>query len=265
MDVPSVSPIRAQTAEYIGIQGPALTKIERGQQRCSTAYLKLLLQLYGVGSPHSDALERLLREANERGWWAVYGDTVPEWFQQYVGMESAADEIWSYESELVPGLLQTPGYVRAIARGTRPDSTEEDLRRSVEFRQARQGRLDGNQAIRLHVILNEAVLLRQVGGAGVLRDQLNYLLAAAQFPNVTIQVMPFTSGAHAAMKGSFTMLRFPDDMQMNTVYVEMEGAAAYRERPRELDRHKVIFTQLRDTALDAQMSSALITELVKQL
>lgn len=164
---------RDEAAQYIGVRSPTISRIELGRHAIRPANIKLLLHLYRVESPASDALLRLASEANQRGWWTFYGETVPDWFSNYVGLEAGAAEIWSYESEFVPGLFQTTDYVRAITAAAQPDSTSEDIERYVRFRKARQDRLTGDTPPKLLTVINDAVIRRVVGDADVMRDQFH--------------------------------------------------------------------------------------------
>lgn len=246
--------------QWLGIPGTAISKMETGKQRVTSAYLKLLLQLYDVGSPHSEALERLRRESSQRGWWAAYGDTVPNWFADYIGMETAAAEVWTYESEFIPGLLQTPQYTEAINVALNPTRTHDEIQRIVQLRASRQKRLTSDEPLTLRAIINEAALRREVGGADVMRAQAERIVEVAQLPNVTVQVLPFSAGAHRGMRGAFTALRFPEE-PMNTVYLELDGAALYLEAPSEIKRYANTFERLTSLALDADSTVELLTQI----
>lgn len=248
-----------EAARWVGVLTTAISKMENGKQRVSPAYLKLLLQLYDVGSPHADALFQLARESGQRGWWVSYGDSVPVWFADYVGMETAAAEVWTYESELVPGLLQTPAYTEAVTRSANPNLPPDRVDQAVAFRQARQRRLTSDDPVRVHAVLNEAVLRRTVGGPEVMAEQLDRLVAVAALPNVTVQVLPFAAGAHPAMIGSFATLRFPAE-PMNTVYIELDGGAAYLEKPAEVARYAATFERLARQALTEEDSATWLTD-----
>lgn len=235
-------------AVWLGIPATSISKIETGKQRVTSAYLKLLLQLYEVGSPHAEALDQLRRESDQRGWWADYGKTVPAWFGDYLGMETVAAEVWTYESEFIPGLLQTPEYTEAINVGGDPTEAE----RMVQLKTARQQRLtSSDDPLILHAVINEAALRREVGGPEVMDDQALHLAELSTLPNVTVQILPFNVGAHPGMLGAFTALRFPEE-PMNTVYLELYGAALYVESPPEVKRYTNIFEQLARLSLDAK-------------
>lgn len=255
---------REEAAQYIGVRSPTISRIELGRHAIRPANIKLLLHLYRVESPASDALLRLASEANQRGWWTFYGETVPDWFSNYVGLEADAAEIWSYESEFVPGLFQTTDYVRAITAAAQPDSTSEDIERYARFRKARQDRLTGNTPPKLLTVVNEAVIRRVVGDADVMRDQLRYLLQVAEYPHVTLQVLPFAAGAHAAMTGAFIMLRFPEE-EMSTVYVENDRGGLYQERPADLDRYRLVWQQVSNMALRPEETARMIASAADDL
>ncbi|MEY8041646.1 helix-turn-helix transcriptional regulator [Saccharopolyspora cebuensis] len=253
-----------EAAEWVGIRASAISKIENGRQKVNPAYLKLLLQLYGVGSPHAEALHQIAKEASERGWWVSYGSTVPSWFRDYAGMERAAAEICSYEPELVPGLLQTSTYVRALATARQPDVQADELERRIEIRKARQERVTGESPIAIKAVLNEAVVRRIVGGAAVMREQLHYLAEMSELPNISLRLLPFTAGAHASMVGAFSLLRFPEE-PMNTVYVELAHDAIYIERPSDVTGYTVTFEQLADMSESEEGSRELFHQLAHDL
>jgi hypothetical protein len=133
------------------------------------------------------------------------------WFQVYVGLEAEAATLSCYQAEFMHGLLQTRDYARAVHRASLPAATEEAIEQLVEVRMARQELLTSSDAPQLWLVLNEAVLRRVVGGRGVMHEQLTRLAEAASLPTVTLQVIPFSNGAHASMDGSFSVLGFPED------------------------------------------------------
>ncbi|MGH3854160.1 MAG: helix-turn-helix domain-containing protein [Pseudonocardiaceae bacterium] len=248
-------------AEWLEVSPSTLSKIELGRQAIKGTHVRLLAQLYDVGEPDSAALLRLAREANQRGWWATYGDTVPDWVRTYIGLEQDATELWAYESGLVLGLFQTPAYAEAVTAAAHPEMGAEELARWVAFRTARQQRLFGDRALSLRVVLDEAVLHRLVGGPAVMGEQLARLTAVAQLSNVTVAVLPFSAGAHPSIGSAFTLLRFADTLEMNCVYLENDRSALYLERPADVDHYTAVFEQLSKTALSAEESLELIARL----
>jgi transcriptional regulator with XRE-family HTH domain len=257
-----------EAADWTGTTTSTISKIENAKHSVQLAHIKLLLQLYGVEPPESDEILRLAREANQRGWWtsSAYGDTLPKWFRDYVGLEDDAEEIWAYDPELIHGLLQTPNYVRAVVSAARPSCSSADLDRSVDLRQARQDKVYGNQPPKLNVVLGEGALRRAVGGPEVMSEQLDALIQLAKLDHVRLRVLPFDVGAHPAMVSPFILLRFdaePDNMDV--VYLEHDTGALYLERPADIERYTWIFTELGRLALDEQASTALIATVKAQL
>ncbi len=247
-------------AQWTNVPATTISRMEKGKRRVTVTFLKAVLPLYHVGSPQAEALEKLARESSERGWWAAYGDTVPDWFASYLGMETAADELWTYEAEYVPGILQTHRYTEATlaAMGTSSEGSE----KLVAVRSARQKRLSGDNPMTLRAVLNEAVVRRQVGGPDVMREQLEYLAEAAARPNITLQVLPFAAGAHPGMLGPFTALRFPQE-PLNTIYIELDGGAIYWEKPASVERYAATFRRLTDLALNEEDTISLISEALR--
>ncbi|MGH4007845.1 MAG: helix-turn-helix domain-containing protein [Pseudonocardiaceae bacterium] len=247
-------------AQWLGVQDTAISKMENGKQKVSQAYLRLLLQLYEVGSPDAEFLDQLRRESDQRAWFAEYGKTVPSWFNDYLGMETAAVEVWTYESEFVPGLLQIPEYTEAINVALSPDRTPDEIQRLVQLRADRQQRLTSEDPLILRAVINEGALRRQVGGPAVMRSQIRRIAEMATLPNITVQVLPFSAGAHSGMRGPFTALRFPEE-PMNTVYLELYGAALYQEAPSEVNKYTDRFEQLTHQSLDAEGTAQLLDQI----
>lgn len=252
-------------AERCGLSRATISRIESAKQTILPRTVRLLCQTYGVGAPLLDHLLRLAEESEDRGWLVAYSDTTPNWFERFLGEEAEASEIWTYEGEFVPGLLQTANYCRAVRAANSPDLTEDDIERSVEFRLARQELLDRAKPPRLHVVINEGVLCRQIGGPKGMREQLQHLVDVARRPNITLQVLPFKAGAHPGMTGSFTMLHFPVDSGESTIFVEVDSGALYPDRPADFDRYTWIFGRLRDLALSPARSIALVSRLMDEL
>lgn len=255
---------REEAAAYIGVQPPTMSRIELGRQGIRVANIRLLLMLYRVESPESDALLRLASEANQRGWWASYGDTMPDWFRSFVGLESDATEIWTYQPELVPGLLQTPNYVRAVVRGAQETVEPPELERQVELRIARQARLDSDDPPVYRALLNEAVLHRAIGGPAVMAEQLGHLIDMAARPHVTLRIVPFSIGAHPSAGGAFMLLRFRDEPHNGCVYLDNRQGALYLERPADIEDYANAFERTAAVALDVPDSLAILATLREQ-
>jgi transcriptional regulator with XRE-family HTH domain len=250
-----------EAAEWAGTTTSTISKIENAKHSVQLAHIKLLLQLYGIEPPESDEILRLAREANQRGWWtsSAYGDTLPKWFRDYVGLENDAEEIWAYDPELVHGLLQTPGYVRGVVSASQPGCSPAELERFVDLRQARQDKLHEDRPPRLNVVLGEGALHRVVGDADTTSEQLETLIQLGKLDHIHLHVLPFGVGAHPAMVSPFILLRFdtePDNMDV--VYLEHDTGALYLERPADIDRYTWIFTEIIKLAHDEAASAQLI-------
>ncbi|HEX4723544.1 MAG TPA: helix-turn-helix transcriptional regulator [Pseudonocardiaceae bacterium] len=251
-----------EAAVYIGVRRPTISRIENGRHSILPKNVKFLCQLYEVGPPLVDMLIRQAEESAERGWWLSYSDTMPDWFETYVGFEADAREVWTYESEQVPGLLQTEEYVHGQIAARVADEAE--LTRLVGFRLARQRRL-GARPPRLRVVLNEAVLHRPVGGRAEMARQLRYLAEIGREPWATIQVLPFDTGPHRAMAGGpFTLLTLPDETDPNFVYVEHLAGAIYLERSADIARYTGVFEHLNSVALSLESSRRLLLSLAAE-
>ena len=252
-------------AEKSGLSRATISRIESAKQTILPRTVRLLCQTYGVGAPLIDHLAKLAAESDDRGWMLSYSDTTPNWFERYLGEEAEASEIWNYQAEFVPGLLQTAEYCRAVSAVNSPDVTEDEVDRRVELRLARQELLARDKSPHLHLVVNEAVVRRQVGGPAVMREQLRHIGEVAKRSSVTVQVLPFSAGAHPAMTGSFTMLHFPTEGGEPTIFVEVDSGALYPDRPSDFERYTWIFDQLRDLALSPAKSASLLSRVMEEL
>ena len=229
---------REAAGEAIRASEWKIHRLENGQVGFKERDIIDLLRLYQVTDPTEIAeFVALAREANSPGWWQHYGDVLPSWFRTYVDLESAATLIRTYEGQFVPGLLQTDDYIRAVVQGAHLDHTAEDVGRRVRLRMARQTVLTREQPPRLWAVIDEAALRRPVGGREVMRGQLERLVDATKLANVTLQILPFGSGAHPAMAGSFSILRFGDQELPDVVYLEHLTGASYLEKRDEVERY----------------------------
>jgi hypothetical protein len=197
-----------------------------------------LLSLYGLDD--GEERERLLalaREANNPGWWHRYGDVLPSWFHSYLGLEAAAALIRTYELQFVPGLLQTSDYVRAVVQLGRGLISAEEVERRVALRVNRQEILTRPNPVRLWAVVDESVLRRPIGGVKAMMMQLDSLIEATDLPNITLQVMKFDSGGHAATGGAYSILRFPEQDLPDIVYIEHLTSALYLDKLEDLDQY----------------------------
>ncbi|MDA8371404.1 MAG: helix-turn-helix transcriptional regulator [Nocardiopsaceae bacterium] len=251
-------------AESVGLSVSALSRMENGDRKILPRTVRLLAEPLNLTNAQKNELITLAKEAEQHGWWTEYGQAVPKWFDSYVGLEAAADSIRTYENELVHGLLQTPEYARAVYLAAQPHLSEEERERYIELRMARQEVLTSTECPDLWFILNEAVIRRVVGGPAVMRDQLTRILQTAEAPNVRIQVLPYSIGAHAAMDGRFVLLTLPEHTAPDLVYIEYSYGSLYLDRKDDLKRYSWMFEQLRADALAPSTSSSLIRQVMKE-
>ena len=233
-------------AEKLECSASKISRIETGHVGVTPKDTRELLKLYGVDSDQLEALVQLAREARKKGWWHTYNEVFTGAF---VGLEAETSSLRAYQALLIPGLLQTEDYMRAVIRAARPDATDAQVEKRVKARLARQRLLTDPDPPRYWAVIDEAVLCRSVGGPDVMHAQLNWLVARATLPHVTIQVLPFSAGAHAGMEGPFLILGFPEQADPDVVYVDNTTAGIYLEEPAEILRYTLMFDHLRAAAL----------------
>jgi transcriptional regulator with XRE-family HTH domain len=259
-------------AEKLEWSETKLWRIETGQTSLRSHDVELMCRIYAAPPDLTQALMGLAKETKARGWWHAFGDVIPEGFDVYIGLEEAAAELAAYQNELVPGLLQTEQYARALISADNPGVDPEEIDRRVRLRMGRQALIRRQTAPhRLTVVLNEAIVRRPVGGTRVMAAQLDALAEAAALPNVDLRVVPFSAGLHAGvMSGPFVILRFPrngDGMESEpaTVYVDGFTGALYLDKPHEVERYANAFGSIRDAALDEPASLGLISKAAEEL
>jgi len=251
-----------QVAERLECSASKISRIETGQSGATTRDVRDILEVYRVSSDEADTLLQIAREARQKGWWQLFGTVLTG---AYVGLEAAADAVRSYEALVVPGLLQTEDYARAMIRAARPDIDMAEVDQRVRVRMGRQSLLTQDDPLDLWVVLDEAVLHRPVGGKAIMRQQLDHLVASADQPNITLQVLPFAAGAHAGMDGTFTMLLYEEPTNQNVVFAANAAGGLFLEKDEELTRYSFIFDHLRANALRPEESAAMIAALAKEL
>jgi transcriptional regulator with XRE-family HTH domain len=257
---------RAEAAEAIRASEWKIHRLENGQVGFKRRDLVDLLTFYGVTDP--DEVEELLEmaaDANSPGWWQPYGDLLPAWFRAYVDLEAAAALIRTYEGQLIPGLLQTDDYMRALVHGAHLDDSGGEVGRRVRLRMARQMLLTREQPPRLWAVVDEAALRRPVGGLEVMRAQLERLLEVSKLPNVTLQILPFGTGAHPAMGNSFSILRFPDEELPDLVYLEHLTNAVYLDKRPEVERYLDVMELLCDQSEPPAKTEEFINRILSEL
>jgi len=222
-----------------------ISRLELGRVGFKERDVADLLTLYGVNDEaERAALLSLAHQANTPGWWHRYTDVLPAWFHSYVGLEAAATLIRTYEIQFVPGLLQTEEYARAVVLLGHRGAPLAEVDRRIHLRMARQQLLTRPGAPRFWAVVDEAVLRRPIGGAKVMRRQLEALMEATELRNVTLQVIPFEAGGHAAAGGAFAILRFPDQDLPDVAYTEQLTSAFYLDKRADVDQYTEAMNRL---------------------
>jgi hypothetical protein len=241
-----------------------ISRMEHGRVGFKLRDVDDLLTLYGITDEQMrGALLSLARQANAQGWWAQYSDILPDWFETYLGLEAAASLIRTFELQFVHGLFQTEGYARAVTVLGHRAAPEMEIDRRVNLRLTRQELLTTPEPPRVWSIMDEAALRRPVGGWEVMRAQLSHLLDVADLPQVTVQVVPFRRGGHAAAGGSFSVLRFSEPDLPDVVYIEQLTSALYLERRPDVDHYMEIMSRLSAEALTPAGTARLIKEIIR--
>ncbi|RKT18485.1 helix-turn-helix protein [Streptomyces sp. 1114.5] len=236
-----------------------ISRMELGRVGFKERDVADLLTLYGVeAEPERATVLGLVREANASSWWHEYGDVLPGWFQNYLGLEEAATEIHSYEVQFVHGLLQTADYARAVVTAGCHDHGAEEIERRVDVRLKRQSVLTGDQAPQLVAVLDEAALRRPWGGPELMRGQLDRLLELGELPNVRLQVLPLGNAGLSAESGAFTVLGFAEPELSDVVYLEQFTTALYLDKPAEVAEYRHAMDDLLADSLDPQNTRELL-------
>ncbi len=254
-----------QAAYEIRASRSKISRMEHGRVGFKIRDVDDLLTLYGVHDEQVRArLRAVAEQANTPGWWSKYDDILPDWFEAYLGLEGAASVIRTFDLQFVYGLFQTEAYARAVTSLGHKTASAEEIDRRVSVRLKRQGVLTSPEPPQVWSVMDEAVLRRPVGGRKVMRDQLTHLIEVASLPQVTIQVVPFARGAHAAAGGSFTVLRFAEPEVPDVVYIEHLTSALYLDSLEDVEHYLEVMNDLSTEALTPARSAALLAEITKQ-
>lgn len=247
-----------EVGEKLECSASKVSRIETGHVGVTPRDARDMLALYGITGDEQEALVQLAREARKRGWWHAYNEVFTGTF---VGLEADASSLRAFQALLVPGLLQTERYARAVIRALRPDAEDAEIRRRVAARMARQELLSDTPPPEYWAVVDEAVLRRVVDGPEVMAEQLYRMAALAEKPNVTVQIVPFGAGAHPGMEGPFLIMGFPEQADPDVVYVDdSTSSGLYLEEPTDVRRYGLMFDHLRAAALKPDDSVELIAE-----
>lgn len=251
-----------QVAERLLISQPKISLLENGRRLIKPRDVRDLCRLYGVDDQRLvDDLMRLAGESGRQGWWNTYGD-IP--YGAYIGLEAEATAIRTYEPLVIPGLLQTPAYARAVIAGTIPQATVEQAATRLRVRLRRQDRLGvGGDPLRLWAVLDESALRRVVGSREIMREQLEHLTHLGARPHITVQVLPHGVGAHPGVSGQFSLLEFADATDASVVYLERFTSDLYLEKRSDVRLYSDLYAHVQARALSPQRTVRFVTEILK--
>ncbi|MGW0613928.1 helix-turn-helix domain-containing protein [Streptomyces sp. NPDC002788] len=247
-----------EAARLVGWHQSKVSRIETGTSGVKPADVRLLLDVYGVADSQLRELLLVLAGAEDGGgqhhWWHAYRGVLPPTYRDFISLESQATAMRTLETTVVPGLLQTPEYARAVTQAAVENLPEDRIDTLVEVRLARQDVLRADPPLELSAVLDEAVLRREVGGPGVMARQLERLVEAARLPQVRLQVLPFAAGAHIGVTGPFVIFSFPSTSDLDVVVLDHLTSSLYLERKEDLQAYTEAFNALQIHALSPEDS-----------
>ncbi|MBX6766749.1 MAG: helix-turn-helix domain-containing protein [Actinomadura rubrobrunea] len=254
---------RAEAGRLIRGSDSKISRMETGRTGFKERDLADLLALYGVTDEAERAvLLALAEQAGRPGWWQPYHEIIPQWYEMYLGLEQSAEMIRCHESHMIPELLQTPDYARAVLALTHGDEPAETVERRVELRLRRARILERSRPPRLWAMIDEAALRRPFGGAAVMRDQLRRLVEASRLPHVTVQVMPFRAGGYPGVGAPITLLRQPEAELPDVGYLARPNGAEYVDKPEEVDAFRHVLNQMATQAAPADETPRILRAVI---
>ncbi|MFJ9791685.1 helix-turn-helix domain-containing protein [Streptomyces globosus] len=256
-----------QVAERLLVSQSKISRLENGRRSISQRDVRDLCDVYEVEDRRLvESLMQMAKDSRQQGWWHAFGD-IP--YSVYIGLETDAASLRTYEPQMVPGLLQTPEYAHALIRGAVPETSPADVEKRVQVRMHRQKRLsetDNNNPevgpLRLWAVIDEAALRRRVGDAQLMVRQLEFLIEQSEQPHITVQVMPFGMGAHPGMTGQYAILEFPDATDSTVVYIEGVTSDLYLEKANDVQMYSVMYEHLRAQALNVEQTREFIAGII---
>jgi hypothetical protein len=251
-----------EVAERLLVSQSKISRLENGRRSISQRDVRDLCGFYEVDDHRIvDSLMQMAKESRQQGWWHAFGD-IP--YSVYIGLETDAASLRVYEPQVVPGLLQTQAYAEAVCEGASPEASHTDIEKRVQVRMRRQERInDLRHPLRLWAVLDEAALRRAVGGPQTMVEQLERLNEISQLPHVTVQVMPFSMGAHPGVNGQYAILEFPDASDSSVVYLEGVTSDLYLEKAHDVQSYSVMYEHLRAEALNPDQTRDFIENVAK--
>ncbi|MDI3423750.1 helix-turn-helix domain-containing protein [Streptomyces luteolus] len=258
--------LKGMTAEEVAdkllVSQSKISRLENGRRSISQRDVRDLCGVYEVEDHRVvESLMQMAKDSRQQGWWHAFGD-IP--YSVYIGLETDAASLRVYEPQVVPGLLQTHAYAEALIAGALPETATTDIEKRVQVRMRRQERINSGEApLRLWAVLDEAALRRVVGDRQLMIEQLEHLVEMSHEPHVTVQVMPFTMGAHPGVNGQYAILEFPDAADSSVVYIEGVTSDLYLEKANDVQKYSVMYEHLRAQALNVDQTRQFISEAAK--
>ncbi|TLQ45354.1 helix-turn-helix domain-containing protein [Streptomyces marianii] len=258
--------LKGMTAEEVAdrllVSQSKISRLENGRRSISQRDVRDLCGVYEVEDHRVvDSLMQMAKDSRQQGWWHAFGD-IP--YSVYIGLETDAASLRVYEPQIVPGLLQTREYAEALITGALPETPSSDVEKRVQVRVRRQERIASDESpLRLWAVVDEAALRRVVGNKEMMREQLEYLVEQSQLPHVTVQVLPFSMGAHPGITGHYAILEFPDASDSSVVYIEGVTSDLYLEKANDVHKYTVMYEHLRAQALNVEQTREFIEDIAK--
>lgn len=251
-----------QVADRLLVSQSKISRLENGRRSISQRDVRDLCGVYEVEDERIvNSLMQMARESRQQGWWHAFGD-LP--YSVYIGLETAAASLRIYQSLIVPGLLQTRAYAEAVIAGSSPEVTTADVEKRVKVRMRRQDRIrEPEQPLRLWAVFDEAALRRVVGDKQIMREQLEHLIEVSELPHVTVQVLPFETGAHPGVTGQYAILEFPEESDSSVIYLEGVTSDLYLEKSEDVHNYSMMYEHLRAQAHNPEQTRKFIADAVK--
>lgn len=253
-----------EAGRLVGVSKATVSRYETQAGPVKWIVVDALCREYGATDSEREAVVRLAKDAKQQGWWSSFADSIPESMNLLLTLEDEAVREDHFSCVYVPGLLQTRAYTTALQKANEIPLEPSEIERLVDIRMKRQEILDRPKPPRLWAILDESVIRRVVGSSETMKEQLGRLLEANESPHVTLQVLPFSKGAHSAALGSFVIIGGTESA-LDVVYVDFHAGSLFLEKDEELERYRLAFEYLRAQALDMEASSAMIHRARKEL
>ncbi|EFE83273.1 DNA-binding protein [Streptomyces albidoflavus] len=252
-----------QVAERLLVSQSKISRLENGRRSISQRDVRDLCGVYEVEDHRIvDSLMQMAKDSRQQGWWHSFGD-IP--YSVYIGLETDAASLRAYDPQVVPGLLQTRPYAEALIRGAIPEISPADAEKRVQVRMRRQDRVSSPEnPLRLWTVMDEAALHRAVGTPEVMKEQLEHLVQMSELPHVTVQVIPFSTGAHPGLNGQYAILEFPDSTDSSVVYIEGVTSDLYLEKSNDVQKYSVMYEHLRAQALNPEDSRDYIAKMARE-